>query len=78
MEPEVGLEPTTYALQMRCSTVELLRHIYFYFTKKLEIRKANLVALSAEFFRYLRKLFLQFFIRRPELNSRFIRLFGIG
>ena len=24
-EPEVGLEPTTYALQMRCSTVELLR-----------------------------------------------------
>ena len=25
MEPEVGLEPTTYALQKRCSAVELLR-----------------------------------------------------
>lgn len=31
--PRVGLEPTTYRLTAGCSTIELSRNIFFYYTK---------------------------------------------
>ena len=34
LEPKVGIEPTTYALRMRCSTPELLRLVLHLGRKK--------------------------------------------
>lgn len=34
--PDVGIEPTTYALSRRCSTAELIRHVLVAATKGIE------------------------------------------
>lgn len=51
MEPEVGIEPTTYSLRVNCSTPELLRQKtfmiieYFQFNYQFIFQKAVIVSL---------------------------------
>ena len=65
MAPKVGLEPTTIALTVRCSTTELLRNNFKYLSTFSIIKSSE--GIVNTFFIYICYLF--FFIESIAVNN---------
>ncbi len=51
LEPKMGIEPTTYALRVRCSTSELLRldNMLYYTILSVEVQRASEMLLFPDY-----------------------------